>query len=66
MSDKKSIGALWTHVSKKEEKYLTGSVEIDGRKVDIVVFKNKFKDQDKQPDFKIFLSEKREASGETF
>ena len=66
MSDKKSIGALWTHTSKKEEKYLTGSVEIDGRKIDIVVFKNKFKDQDKQPDFKIFLSEKREAGGETF
>lgn len=56
--ENKSIGALWTHESKDGNKYLSGVVEVDGKKVDIVVFKNKYKKESKHPDFQIFLSRK--------
>jgi uncharacterized protein (DUF736 family) len=62
MSEKKSIGALWAHVSNGGKKYLSGSIEIDGKKVNIVVFDNAYKKEDKHPDFTIFLSEKRSES----
>ena len=56
----KSIGAFWLKTSKKGEKYMSGVVEINGAKVDLIVFKNKQKKEEKQPDYRIFLKEKRE------
>ena len=56
----KNIGAFWLKTSKKGEKYMSGYVEINGAKVDLIVFKNKQKREDKQPDYRIFLKEKRE------
>ena len=55
--DEKAIGALWLNESQKGQKYMAGVVEIDGVKTKIVVFKNKFKDTDKKPDYKIYKSE---------
>ena len=51
-----NCGALWKHESKAGETYLSGVVEIDGKKVDIVVFKNKYKEEPKHPDYRIFPS----------
>jgi len=56
-NQEQSIGALWSKQSKNGANYLSGSVEIDGKKTQIVVFKNKFKEQDKHPDWKIFISQ---------
>lgn len=57
MSEKqKDIGALWLNESKSGTKYMSGSIEIDGVKHKIVVFKNNYKEQEKHPDYKIYLS----------
>jgi len=65
MSDKKDIGVLWTHESKKGVKYLSGSIEIDGKKHEIVIFKNTFKQEAKHPDFRIFPSTPKTNADET-
>ena len=54
----KSIGGLWAHESKKGVKYMSGQVTIGDKKVDIVIFRNKYK-EDKKPDYVIYKSEKR-------
>ena len=56
----RNIGALWAKESKKGEQYMSGYVEINGAKVDLIVFKNKQKREEKQPDYRIFPKEKRE------
>lgn len=38
---------------------MSGVVEIDGVKHKIVVFKNKYKEDEKHPDYRIFPSEPR-------
>lgn len=58
---KRDIGALWTKSSKdNSQKYLTGHIQtsLEG-KIDIVVFSNKDKKNDKAPDFRIYISEKK-------
>lgn len=54
----KDIGALWIKRSSKGE-YLSGSVEIDGKKHFIVCFLNSYKKETKHPDYKIYPSEPR-------
>lgn len=46
--DNNAIGSLWVN---KEKGYTSG--EIDGKKV--IIFKNKFKTEEKQPDYKVYL-----------
>ena len=58
--NEKNIGALWTHESKHGTKYLSGVIEIDGKKHEIVIFKNTYKEEPKHPDFRIFPSTPRE------
>jgi len=53
----KSIGALWINESKKGVKYMLGSVEINGEITKIVIFKNNYKETDRHPDYRIFISE---------
>ena len=50
----KDIGGLWSYTSKAGEDYMSGSIEIEGKKHKFVVFKNKYKQQDNHPDYKIF------------
>lgn len=59
----KSIGALWKKESSKGTTFLSGELEIEGKKHRIVVFKNTYKEQEKHPDYRIFLSQpmKQEA-----
>ena len=59
-NEKKSTGALWIKESKAGNKFMSGVVEIDGKKHDIVVFKNNYKKESKHPDYRIFPSESRE------
>jgi len=63
MAENKSVGALWLKEG-KNGKYFSGSIElIEGHKVNIVVFKNQYKEASKHPDYKIYLA--REASEKT-
>ena len=59
--DNGEIGALWAKTSARGE-YFTGSIEIDGVKHVIVVFKNTSKRSDKAPDFRILRSQPREKA----
>jgi len=58
MEEKKqqSIGALWIKKSKSDLTYLSGLIEVGGKKTQIVVFKNTMKEEDKQPDYRILES----------
>jgi hypothetical protein len=58
-----SIGGLWIKESPKG-KFFSGQIEIDGKKTSIVIFKNSYKEQEKHPDYKIFLSKPREEKPE--
>lgn len=53
-----AIGALWIKQSKKGTQYMSGNIEIDGKKIAIVCFANK-KTKDNQPDYRILPSEDR-------
>lgn len=57
-----SIGALWIKESAKG-KFLSGVVEVNGEKLNIVVFKNTFKKEgEKSPDYRIYASKPREEA----
>lgn len=50
------IGCLWN------SKYggFTGKLELDGKKIDIIVFENKNKKSEKSPDFDILIRKAKE------
>lgn len=53
----KSIGSLWYKEAASGVKYLSGNIEINGKKIYIAAFKNTKKPEgSKQPDFRILLS----------
>lgn len=56
MAKENYIGAIWLRKTKKEETYLSGQLELEGKdgpKIKIVAFKNNYKERDNQPDFYI-------------
>ena len=55
-NEKKNIGGLWLKTSEKGNKFMSGSIEIEGVKHKFVVFKNKYKQGDTHPDYVIFPS----------
>ena len=59
----KSIGGLYNKVSGKGMDYLNGFINIEGKKLKIVAFKNNLKNSDTTPDYSIFISEPREGNG---
>jgi hypothetical protein len=65
MSDDKekavSIGALWEKNSSKGLKFFSGQIEVNEEKIQIVVFKNDYKKEDKHPDWKIFISKPKDS-----
>jgi hypothetical protein len=58
----KQIGSLWTHKDKSGGTFLAGTIELEGeRKIGVLVFKNKYRDPDKNhPHYKVYLSEPKE------
>ena len=52
----KSIGAMWLRTSKSGNKFMTGNIEIQGKKHQFVVFKNKYKQGETHPDYVILPS----------
>lgn len=59
----REIGAFWTRDGSKG-KYLSGSLEIDElgvkKKMKVVMFPNRYKDNDKKPDYVLYLSKDAE------
>jgi hypothetical protein len=59
---KRELGALWRREGKNQN-FLSGKVTIgkigEEQEVQIVVFKNNYKDNDKQPDFRIYEDKPR-------
>ena len=60
----KSIGGLWLKTGKTGNKFMSGSIEIEGKRHSFVVFKNKYKQEDKHPDYQIFQGRDNEAKKE--
>lgn len=58
----KSIGALWEKSKADGGIWLSGSIEIDGKKTQIVAFQNSYKKEAKHPDYKIYVSKPREEA----
>ncbi len=55
----RELGALWKRES-PNQKYLTGKVKVGDEDVNIVVFSNKHKTKDSQPDFRVYRSRDRQ------
>ena len=55
----REMGAFWTRDSAKG-KYLSGSIEVDElgvkKKLKVVMFPNRYKDNDKKPDYVLYVS----------
>lgn len=56
-NQRKDIGALWLKQSKAGVKFYSGMINVDGKAINIVCFKNQNKKENKHPDFRILLSE---------
>ena len=67
MEEKKNnyIGGLWIKVTKDGKQFMSGNIEIDGKKVEISLWRNDYK-KDNQPDYRIKLNDykKEEARQE--
>lgn len=59
MEDNANIGALWEKVSKAGDTYFSGLVDLGNGKTQIVVFKNKYKKEERHPDYKIYISKEK-------
>lgn len=60
----REIGALWKREG-KNQKYLTGKMKnADGSEQQVVIFSNRNKTKDNQPDFRVYKSEPRAESTE--
>ena len=61
----REIGAFWTRDSSKG-KYLSGSIEVDElgvkKKMKVVMFPNRYKDNDKKPDYVLYVSKDAETA----
>ena len=57
--DPNELGVLWAKTSARGD-YFTGSIELNGEKHQIVVFKNGNKKSEKAPDWRIMRSQPRE------
>lgn len=62
MANEKDMGALWLKTSKSGDKFFSGTVEINGEKHGIVIFKNNYKQKENQPDYRIFPQRERGES----
>lgn len=51
----KEVGGLWKKTDKHGKTYSSGQIEINGKKLTIMVFPNKGKKEDKHPDAQIFV-----------
>ena len=53
------LGALWIKESDKGQ-FMSGYLEINGEKINIVCFKNTYKKEDKHPDWEVLKSKPKQ------
>ena len=58
----KELGALWSKTSSKGMNFMSGTIEIDGKKVEVVAFLNTNKKNLREPDWRLFESKPREIA----
>ncbi len=62
------LGALWAKKNRNGVPYMSGTLDNDAMphtsKIPVILFKNIKKDSEKQPDYYLYLSEKREEKPE--
>jgi uncharacterized protein (DUF736 family) len=58
MEEKKNeyIGALWIKVTNNGKQFMSGNIEIDGKKTEISLWHNDYK-KDNQPDYRIKIND---------
>lgn len=62
-SKKLSVGAIWVKTSKSGNKYISVAVEINGERINLVGFKNNYKQEgSNQPDYRLFFSEEKQST----
>lgn len=55
----RECGALWAHTSKAGNTYSTGYVELDGKRLQVIVLKNKYKQKgERTPDARIYVDDR--------
>ena len=64
MPQENSIGALWVKQG-KTTKFYSGYIEVDGKKIEVIAFKNDTSKNPKAPSVKIFKSIPRDAQTST-
>lgn len=58
---KEELGALWRKKSMNGSEYYSGTINFNGEKKEVVVFQNSYKKEgERTPDFRIYLSERKE------
>lgn len=60
----KDIGALWVRKGKNGQEFIGGYIEVSGQKLEIICFTNKYKKEAKHPDYKVYLSVRREQQAQ--
>ena len=60
----KELGAFWCKTSSKGMNFMSGTFEIDGKKIEVVAFTNNAKKNPKEPDWRIYESRPREEKQE--
>lgn len=54
--DNEEVGAIWNKVSASGNKYMSGYVEVNGKRQDVVVFSNANKANPNAPDYRVYIS----------
>lgn len=64
--DNREMGALWVNAKSGGDKYLTGHITIGDSKEKVIVFKNKFKEEnEKAPDFRVYKQKEMSGSSQS-
>ena len=62
--DNREVGALWVNAKSGGDKYLTGHIKVGDTKEKVIVFKNKFKEEnEKAPDFRVYKQKELGSDG---
>jgi len=56
-----SVGGIWVKTTVKGDKYLSISIELDGKKHNFSAFKNDYKTEKKHPDYRILAPKENVA-----
>ncbi len=54
----KPFGSFWIKLTKDEQPYFSGTVEIGGKKCNLVLFRNRNRRNDEDPDYSAWLATK--------